>query len=89
MSRKSLKSLTIDQNVRCQRIIPVEGSPRQTAELHTVGFTLTKDQGIRLARVPLAATQEWDTIDITAFRLRKRFDGTFPVTITSIEKAKG
>jgi hypothetical protein len=89
VKRKSEKSLTIDQNVRCQRIIPVEGSAKQTAELHTVGFTLTKDQAIHLARVLLAATQEWDTIDITGFRLQKRSDGTFPVTVTSVGKAKG
>jgi hypothetical protein len=61
----------------------VEGSAKQR-----VGFTLTKEQAIHLARVLLAATQEWDTIDVTGFRLQKRSDGTFPITITSVEKPK-
>lgn len=88
MSRKSVKSLTINQNVRCQRIIPVEGSAKQTSELHTVAFTLTKEEAIHLARVLLAATQEWDVVDITGFRLQKRADGTFPITVTSVPKKK-
>jgi hypothetical protein len=88
MARKSVKSLTIDQNVRCKRIYPVEGSVKTIADLQTVGFALTRDQAIHLARVLLAATQEWDAIDVTAFRLRERSDGTFPVTVTSFRKTK-
>ena len=88
MKRKSVKSVTIDQNIRCQRIIPVEGSNRQTADLHTVGFRLTKVQAIQFATVLLVAAQEWDIIDVTGFRLEKRSDGTFPITITSVPKAK-
>lgn len=88
MARKSVKSLTINQNVRCQRIIPVEGSAKTIADLHTVGFTLTREQAIHLARVLLAATQEWETIDVTGFRLQQRSDGTFPVTVTSVLKPK-
>lgn len=82
MSRKTVKSLTVQQNVRCQRVRPVA-----KANADTVGFTLTKDQAIHLARVLLAATQEWDTIDVTGFRLQKRkSDGTYPVTVTSFVK---
>lgn len=77
MTRKSVKSLTIDQNVRCQKIYPVE-----KVDPDTVGFVLTKDQAIHLARVLLAATQECDLMDVTAFRRQQRSDGTFPVTVT-------
>lgn len=84
MSRKTVKSLTVQQNVRCQRVRPVA---KMNAD--TVGFTLTKDQAIHLARVLLAATQEWDTIDVTGFRLhRRKSDGTYPVTVTSFIKEK-
>jgi len=85
MQRKSVKSLTVNQNVRCLRIIPVEGSKKQTSDLKTVAITLTKEQAIHLARVLLAATQEWETIDITGFRFqRRKSDGTYPVTVTSM-----
>jgi hypothetical protein len=84
MKRKAITSLTVDPNVRCKRIFPVEGSKKQTDELQTVGITLTKEQAVHLARVLLAATQEWNTIDITAFRFEKRReDGTYRVTVTS------
>ncbi|MGA8030614.1 MAG: hypothetical protein WB992_26010 [Bryobacteraceae bacterium] len=88
MARKSVKSLTIDQNVRCHRIYPVKGSERSIEELVTIGFALTKEQAIHLARVLLAATQEWDTINVTGFRLQERSDGTFPITVTNFQKSK-
>jgi hypothetical protein len=88
MPRKSVKSLTIDQNVRCQRIYPVEGTLKATEDLKTVGFALTKEDAIHLARVLLAATQEWDDILVTGFRMQERADGTFPITVTSFQKPK-
>jgi hypothetical protein len=85
----TVKSLTIDQNVRCKRVYPIEGSLKtETADLKTVGFALTKDEAIHLARVLLAATQEWDNILVTAFRMQERADGTFPITVTSFQKPK-
>jgi hypothetical protein len=88
MPRETVKSLTIDQNVRCQRIYPVEGSLKTIADLKTIGFTLTRDEAVHLARVLLAATQEWDDILVTGFRLQEREDGTFPITVTSFQKPK-
>ncbi len=93
IKRRSVKRITVAQNVRCQRIIPVEASQNTPcAARHsarwmgkTISFHLTKEQAIHLARVLLAATQEWDEIDITAFRFQRRTDGTYPVTVTSIE----
>lgn len=84
MSRKSAKAITINGNVRCQRIYPIAGSKKTIEDLDTVGFKMSREQAIDLARVLLAVTQDWEVIDITGFRLRqRRSDGTFPVTITS------
>jgi hypothetical protein len=43
----------------------------------TVGRKLSKDQAIHLARILLAVSQEWDEIDITAYRLKRRADGIY------------
>jgi len=92
LSRKrvSASSLKIDPNVRCQRIYPVEDSEstKKIADLKTVGIKLSREQAIHLARVLLAASQDWEEIDITAWRVYKRHaDNTYNVTVTSaIEK---
>lgn len=49
----------------------------------TVGLKLSRDQAVHLARVLLAAAHEWDEIDVTAYRLDRRTDGTFTVTVTA------
>lgn len=85
MPRQSPKSITIDPNVRCERVYPIEGTHKRLSDLKTVGLKLSKEQAIHLARVLLAASQEWNTIDITAYRLeRRKKDGTYHVTVTSI-----
>jgi hypothetical protein len=84
MPRKSVKSISVNPNLRCQRIYPVEGTKRAVQDLATVGFKLTRQQAIDLARVLLAVTQDWSDIDITGFRSKMRSDGTFPVTVTSV-----
>ena len=71
MPRRSVKSLTIKPNLRCQRIYPVEGTKREVEALVTVGFKLTRQQAIDLARVLLAVTQDWEEIDITGFRVQE------------------
>jgi hypothetical protein len=85
--RKAASSIKIDPNVRCLRIYPVEDSRRTSksiADLKTVGLKLSRDQAIHLARVLLAAAQEWEEIDITAWRVYKRqSDGTYNVTVTT------
>ena len=81
MSRRSAKAVTINANVRCQRIYPVEGSSKTIEDLDTVGFKMNRKQAIDLARVLLAVTQDWEIVDVTGFRLRRRkSDGTFPIT---------
>jgi hypothetical protein len=85
MSRESAGSITIDANVRCTRIYPVEETKKNVSELKTVGIKLNRDQAIRLARVLLAAAQEWDEIDVTAYRFDKRkTDDTYRITVTSM-----
>jgi hypothetical protein len=85
--RKAASSIKIDTNVRCLRIYPVEDgrkTAKSIADLKTVGLKLSRDQAIHLARVLLAAAQEWDEIDITAWRVYKRqSDGTYNVTVTT------
>ncbi len=86
--RKSPRSITIDPNVRCQRIYPVEGSEKDVADLKTIGFKLTKDQAIHLARVLLAVSQEWEEMEVTGYRFDQRKDGTFHLTVTSAAQEK-
>lgn len=85
--RKTASSIKIDPNVRCMRIYPVEDGRQTTktiAELKTVGLKLSSDQAVHLARVLLAAAQDWNEIDITAWRVYKRkSDKTYNVTITA------
>ncbi len=85
--RVSASSIKIDTNVRCQRIYPVEDNKQKTkriADLKTVGIKLSRGQAVHLARVLLAASQEWEEIDITAWRVYKRqSDNTYNVTVTS------
>ena len=84
MPRVSPASITIDPNVRCQRIYPAEGTEKNVKNLKTIGIKLSSKQAIDLSRVLLAVAQEWDEIDITAYRLDKRqSDGTYHITVTS------
>jgi hypothetical protein len=84
MKRQSARAISIDSNVRCQRIYPTEDTKRTVDDLQTVGIKLNREQAIHLARVLLAVTQEWDEVDITAYRFRKRQDdGTYLITVTS------
>ncbi len=85
--RRTATSIKIDPNVRCLRIYPVEdkhSGAKPIAELKTVGVKLSREQAIHLARVLLAAAQDWDEIDITAWRIYKReSDGTYNLTVTT------
>ncbi len=82
--RQSASAIKVDTNVRCLRIYPTEDTKRTVSDLQTVGVRLTKEQAIHLARVLLVVTQEWDAVDITAYRFEKRrTDETFRLTITS------
>ena len=68
-----------------RQIYPVEGTEKNVSELKTIGIELSKDQAIYLARVLLAVSQEWEEIEITAYRLKRRSDGTYQITVTSYQ----
>ncbi|MBI2823249.1 MAG: hypothetical protein HYX69_01005 [Planctomycetia bacterium] len=85
-TRRSATSIKIDPNVRCLRIYPVEEGvkAKNIEDLKTVGIKLSREQAIHLSRVLLAVAQEWDEIDLTAWRTNKRqSDGTYIVTVTT------
>lgn len=87
LKRHSAGAISVDTNIRCLRIYPTEATKRTVAELQTVGIRLSKDQAIHLARVLLVVTQEWEEVDITAYRFEKRQeDGTYRLTITSSDR---
>jgi len=82
--RRSSRSITIDSNVRCERIYSIETTTKNVADLKTVGFKLTRDQAIHLARVLLAVSQEWGEMEITGYRFgARRGDNTYKITVTS------
>jgi hypothetical protein len=84
MPRESASSVSIDRNLRCLRVYPAEGTNKSTKDLKTVGLQFSKKQALHLARLLLLVTQQWDTVDITAYRYaRRRIDGTYHVTVTS------
>ena len=84
ITRKSPTSITIDPNVRCQRIYPTEDTRKNVSDLKTIGIKMSKEQAVHLARVLLAVSQDWDEIDLTGYRFDKRkSDGTYHLTITS------
>jgi hypothetical protein len=86
--RNSPTAISIDPNVRCLRVYPVEDSRKSAPELKTIGIKMTREQALHLARVLLAVTQEWDEIDVTAYRFDKRkSDGTYHITVTSFRPA--
>ncbi|MGB4069061.1 MAG: hypothetical protein WBK08_13605, partial [Nitrospira sp.] len=63
-------------------------SRKSAPELKTIGIKMTREQALHLARVLLAVTQEWDEIDVTAYRFDKRkSDGTYHITVTSFRPA--
>lgn len=86
-TRRSPRSISIDPNVRCLKVYPTSETKKSVSELKTVGLKLSSDQAIHLARVLLAAAQDWDEIDVTAYRHERRSsDGTFHVTVTTARK---
>src|SRR3546814_19524748 len=72
MSRQSAKQVSVNPNVRCLKVYPVEGASKTVAELKTVGLKLSHDQAIHLARVLLAVSQDWAELDILAYRTDRK-----------------
>jgi hypothetical protein len=75
MTRKAATSIKVDPNVRCLRIYPTEDTQKNVKKLKTVGIKLSRERAIHLARILLAVTQEWDEVDLTAYRLERSVCG--------------
>jgi hypothetical protein len=59
------------------------------SELKTIGIRLSREQAIHLARVLLAVSQEWDELEITAYRfVTRKSDETHHVTVTSSKPSR-
>jgi hypothetical protein len=87
MPPQSPRSLVLNPNVRCERIYPVEGTKKDVSNLKTIGVRLTARQAAHLASVLLAASQQWEKIDLTGYRLEKRkSDGSYHLTVTSYSR---
>jgi len=70
-------------NCRVDKIYPIKGSKKRISELKTIGISSSREQAIHLARLILLATQDWEKIDLTAWRFKKRKgDKTYNLTVT-------
>lgn len=84
MARVTASDISINTNLRCNRVYPISETSKSIADLKTIGVKLTRDQAIHLARVLLATTQDWEEIDLTCYRMeRRRSDGTYRITVTA------
>jgi hypothetical protein len=68
--RKSILDIKLPTYVRCESVSPVSSSRKAASNLSTVGFELTPEQAVDLARSLLVAAEGWDQIQVTAYRLR-------------------
>ena len=70
---------------RALRDYPLYDPPHKVEE-----YLLSREQAIHLARVLLAAAQEWDEMEVTAWRVYKRqSDNTYNVTVTTAVAVDG
>jgi hypothetical protein len=85
---KTTKALSVKSNFAALRVYPLPGTKRSIDELGTVAMVFDKKQAVQLATRLLIASEAWDKIAVTGFRLRPRkSDGLFIVTVTTPGKA--
>jgi hypothetical protein len=81
MPKKPLTSLTIDTHVRCKQIFPKEKEAAYK-DLTTMGVKLSREEALHLARAILAATQEWEEMELVVHRFDKRqADNTYLLSV--------
>ncbi len=81
---KTTKNILVKSNVSALRIYPLPGTKRSIEKLGTVAMVFDKKQAARLATRLLIASEVWDKIAVTGFRLKPRkSDGLFIVTVTA------
>jgi hypothetical protein len=79
--KKPFTSLTIDTHVRCLQVFPKEKEAAYQ-ELETMGVRLTREEALHLARAILAATQEWEEVELVVHRFDKRkSDNTYLLSV--------
>jgi hypothetical protein len=81
MPKKPLTSLIIDTHVRCLQVFPKE---KETGykDLKTMGIRLSREEALHLARAILAATQEWEEVELVVHRFDKRkSDNTYLLSV--------
>lgn len=71
MPKKSLTSLSIDMHIRCRQIFPPENEAAYK-NMETMGVKLSREEALRLARAVLAATQDWQEVELVVHRFDKR-----------------
>jgi hypothetical protein len=81
MPKKPLTSLIIDTHVRCLQVFPKENEAG-FKDLKTMGLRLSRDEALHLARALLAATQEWEEVELVVHRFDKRkSDNTYLLSV--------
>jgi len=77
MPRRTIRSIRVPTATSCDAVYPKSGTHT------TIGLLLNREQAISLARLLLIASQDWEQVLVTAWRL-DRPDGTFEVTVTTV-----
>jgi hypothetical protein len=78
---KPVTSLTIDMHIRCLQIFPKEKDAAYK-DLATMGVKLSREEALHLARAILAATQEWEEVELVVHRFDKRkADNTYLLSV--------
>jgi hypothetical protein len=81
MPKKPVTSLSIDTHVRCLQVFPKEKEAGY-GELKTMGLRLSREEALHLARALLAATQEWEEVELVVHRFDKRkSDNTYLLSV--------
>jgi hypothetical protein len=81
MAQKPITSLTIDTHIRCKQIYPKEKEAAYK-DLATMGVKLSREEALHLARAILAATQEWEEIELVVHRFDKlQSDNTYLLSV--------
>jgi len=81
MPKKPFTSLTIDTHIRCLQVFPKEEDAAYK-NLETIGVRLSREEALHLARAILAATQEWEEVELVVHRFDKRkSDNTYLLSV--------
>jgi len=81
---KTTTAISVKSNLSALRLYPLPDTKRSIEKLATVAMVFDKKQAVELATRLLVASQDWDKIAVTGFRLRPRKgDGLFVVTVTA------